>query len=77
MKSILLLLIISTAVLAGHHQNHKCVHDTISQRIPDREVTDVEFSEDDERHLQTAKPRNMKITYDMAFFDKLSSSPED
>lgn len=77
MKSLLLLLIISTAAFAGHLENHKCIHDTISERFPGREITEINLSEEDERHLQTVSPRNMKITYDISYFNKLSTSTQD
>ncbi|KAL4485601.1 hypothetical protein ABPG73_015393 [Tetrahymena malaccensis] len=41
----------------------------------EKEIVDFIINEN-ERHLQKSKPRNFKITYDMAYFDKLPNTPD-
>ncbi|EAR98436.2 leishmanolysin family protein, putative (macronuclear) [Tetrahymena thermophila SB210] len=43
--------------------------------ILDKEIVDF-IVDENERHLQNAKPRNIKITYDMAYFNTLPNTPE-
>ncbi|KAL4452842.1 hypothetical protein ABPG74_002407 [Tetrahymena malaccensis] len=58
----------------GPQQRHQCAHVKMNQML-EKEIVDFIINEN-ERHLQKSKPRNFKITYDMAYFDKLPNTPD-
>ncbi|KAL4485599.1 hypothetical protein ABPG73_015391 [Tetrahymena malaccensis] len=72
--AILLIACFAFTQVQAHSQGHKCAHEKMNQKL-DKEIVDFIIDEN-ERHLQNTKPRNFKITYDMAYFDKLPNTPE-
>ncbi|EAR98426.1 leishmanolysin family protein (macronuclear) [Tetrahymena thermophila SB210] len=72
--AVLLIACFAFTQVQAHFQGHKCAHKRMNQKL-DKEIVDLIIDEN-ERHLQNAKPRNFKITYDMAYFDNLPNTPE-
>ncbi|KAL4452845.1 hypothetical protein ABPG74_002410 [Tetrahymena malaccensis] len=58
----------------AHQQKHICAHEIMNEQL-DQEIVDFIVYEND-RNLQSTDPRNLKITYDMAYFSNLSNNLE-
>ncbi|EAR98414.2 leishmanolysin family protein (macronuclear) [Tetrahymena thermophila SB210] len=59
-----------SAVLAAENLKHECVHDDVSASFR-YDVQELNF-DDANRRMQNVAPRNMKITYDMTYFNSLN-----
>ncbi|EAR98413.2 leishmanolysin family protein (macronuclear) [Tetrahymena thermophila SB210] len=71
MNRTLIALLCLTAVFATRILQHECVHDDIAETFK-YDVQDLNLDDDANRRLQGTAPRNIKITYDMSFFNNLN-----
>ncbi|KAL4478294.1 hypothetical protein ABPG72_009530 [Tetrahymena utriculariae] len=60
-----------TAVFATRILQHECVHDDIAETFK-YDVQELNLDDDANRRLQSTAPRNIKITYDMSYFNNLN-----
>ncbi|EAR98429.1 leishmanolysin family protein (macronuclear) [Tetrahymena thermophila SB210] len=71
--AVLLIACFAFTQVQAHLLGHKCAHKRMNEKL-DKEIVDLIIDEN-ERHLENAKPRNFKITYDMAQFNNLPNTP--